>query len=222
MTFKNTWWKALGAILIVYVSVAGLIGKVPRLPILNETIRHVYFHVPLWFAMMILMTMSMVRSFQYLRKGDINYDHAAFQYAHVAFLFGILGFLTGAIWGNFTWGNPLPIDPKLIAVEIGMLIYAAYFVLRGSFDDEQKKARLSAVYNIFAFAAFMPLVWILPRVTDSLHPGNGGNPAFGKYDMDNDMRMVFYPAIIGWILIGLWISSIRIRIKKLEYAKQNN
>lgn len=221
MTFKNTWWKALGAILIVYVSVAGLIGNVPRLPILNETIRHVYYHVPLWFAMMTLMTISMVRSFQYLKNGDINYDHAAFQYAHVAFLFGILGFITGAIWGNFTWGDPLPIDPKLIAVEIGMLIYAAYFVLRGSFEDEQKKARLSAVYNIFAFAAFMPLVWILPRVTDSLHPGNGGNPAFGKYDMDNAMRLVFYPAVIGWILIGLWISSIRIRIKKLEYAKLN-
>jgi heme exporter protein C len=221
MTFKNTWWKALGSILVVYVSVAGLIGNVPRLPILNETIRHVYYHVPLWFAMMILMTISMVRSFQYLKDGDINYDHAAFQYAHVAFLFGILGFITGAIWGNFTWGDPLPIDPKLIAVEIGMLIYAAYFVLRGSFEDEQKKARLSAVYNIFAFAAFMPLVWILPRVTDSLHPGNGGNPAFGKYDMDNAMRLVFYPAVIGWILIGLWISSIRIRIKKLEYAKLN-
>jgi heme exporter protein C len=92
--------------------------------------------------------------------------------------------------------------------------------LRGSFDDEQKKARLSAVYNIFAFAAFMPLVWILPRITDSLHPGNGGNPAFGKYDMDSQMRMVFYPAVIGWILVGVWIARLRTRIQTLEY-KQN-
>lgn len=219
MTFKNTWWKALGALIVCYVSVAGLIGNVPRLPILNETIRNTYFHVPLWFAMMTLMTISMFKSFQYLRKGDISLDQEAYAYAHVALLFGILGFATGAVWGNFTWGSPLPLDPKLIAVEIGMLIYAAYFILRGSFDDEQKKARLSAVYNIFAFAAFMPLVWILPRVTDSLHPGNGGNPAFGKYDMDNSMRMVFYPAIIGWIFIGIWISNLKHRIEKLEYAK---
>ncbi|WP_341224360.1 cytochrome c biogenesis protein [uncultured Arcticibacterium sp.] len=219
MTFKNTWWKALGALLICYASVAGLTGKVPRLPILNETIRNTYFHVPLWFAMMVLMSISMFKSFQYLRKGDISLDQEAFSFAHVALLFGALGFITGAIWGNFTWGSPLPLDPKLIAVEIGMLIYAAYFILRGSFDDEQKKARLSAVYNIFAFAAFMPLVWILPRVTDSLHPGNGGNPAFGKYDMDSTMKMVFYPAVIGWILIGIWISNIKHRIEKLEYAK---
>ncbi|MFT5884257.1 MAG: heme exporter protein C [Arcticibacterium sp.] len=221
MTLKNTWWKALGALLLIYVSIAGLVGEVPRLPILNETIRNTYFHVPLWFAMMTLMTVSMVKSFQYLRKGDINLDHSAFSHAHVALLFGILGFVSGAIWGNYTWGSPLPIDPKLIAVEVGMLLYAAYFILRGSFEDEQKKARLSAIYNIFAFAAFMPLVWILPRVTESLHPGNGGNPAFGKYDMDNDMRMVFYPAIIGWILIGLWISNLKYRIQKLDYDKQN-
>jgi heme exporter protein C len=175
--------------------------------------------VPLWFAMMTLMTISMVKSFQYLRKGNIELDQSAYSFAHAAFLFGILGFLTGATWGNYTWGSPLPIDPKLIAVEIGMLIYAAYFILRGSFDDEQKKARLSAVYNIFAYAAFMPLVWILPRITASLHPGNGGNPAFGQYDMDNDMRMVFYPAVIGWILIGIWISNLKFRIKKLEHAK---
>ena len=32
---------------------------------------------------------------------------------------------------------------------------------------------------------------VLPRVSDSLHPGNGGNPGFNKYDLDSNMRMVF-------------------------------
>jgi heme exporter protein C len=49
-----------------------------------------------------------------------------------------------------------------------------------------------------------------------LHPGNGGNPAFGNYDMDNTMRMVFYPAIIGYFLMGLWFVDHRIRLKKIE------
>ena len=153
-----------------------------------------------------------MHSIKYLRNGKISDDIYAVEYANVAILFGILGFITGSIWGNYTWGDPLPKDPKLIAVEVGMLIYSAYFVLRGSFEDEQKKARLSAVYNIFAFAAFMPLVWILPRLTDSLHPGNGGNPAFGKYDMNSAMRIVFYPSIIAWTLLGFWIGTLRIRV----------
>ncbi|MFC3810447.1 cytochrome c biogenesis protein CcsA [Lacihabitans lacunae] len=217
---KKYWWKILTVIILFYVLIAGLLSEVPRQPILNETIRNVYFHVPMWFGMMALMIASVVESIKYLRKGNIQSDIKAVEFANVAILFGVLGFITGSIWGNFTWGDPLPKDPKLIAVEVGMLIYAAYFVLRGSFEDEQKKARLSAVYNIFAFASFMPLVWILPRLTDSLHPGNGGNPAFGKYDMDNAMRMVFYPAVIGWTMLGFWISNLRIRISKVKYQNQ--
>jgi heme exporter protein C len=215
---RKIWWKFLAAGLVLYTVIFGLIGEVPRQPILNETIRNVYFHVPMWFGMMALMISSLVYSIKYLRNGQVQDDVYAVEFANVAIIFGVLGFITGSIWGNYTWGDPLPKDPKIIAVEVGLLIYSAYFVLRGSFEDEQKKARLSAVYNIFAFASFMPLVWILPRLTDSLHPGNGGNPAFGKYDMDSNMRMVFYPAILAWILI----SSLRIRIKLLNNHLQDN
>jgi heme exporter protein C len=219
---RKIWWKFLAAGLVLYTVIFGLIGEVPRQPILNETIRNVYFHVPMWFGMMALMISSLVYSIKYLRNGQVQDDVYAVEFANVAIVFGVLGFITGSLWGNYTWGDPLPKDPKIIAVEVGLLIYSAYFVLRGSFEDEQKKARLSAVYNIFAFASFMPLVWILPRLTDSLHPGNGGNPAFGKYDMDSNMRMVFYPAILAWILVGVWISSLRIRIKLLNNHLQDN
>jgi heme exporter protein C len=57
---------------------------------------------------------------------------------------------------------------------------------------------------------------ILPRLNDSLHPGNGGNPGFNKYDLDSTMRMVFYPAVIGWILLGVWLMTLKIRIEKLK------
>jgi heme exporter protein C len=219
---RSSWWKVLGVGLLLYSFVFGLIGEVPRKPILNETIRNIYFHVPLWFAMMVLMIGSAIFSLKYLRNGLEKHDFFAVSLAEVATVFGILGFATGAFWGNYTWGDPLPRDPKIIAVEVGLLIYAAYFVLRGSFDDGQRRARLSAIYNIFAFASFMPLVWILPRLTDSLHPGNGGNPAFGKYDMNNEMRMVFYPAIIGWIILGAWVSSLTYRFRILKNKLEEN
>lgn len=218
---KKTWWKILCVLLLLYTIIRGLTGIVPRQPILNETIRNVYFHVPLWFGMMTLMTASMWFSIKYLRNGQTQDDEYAVEFANVAIFFGILGFMTGSLWGQFTWGDWLPKDPKIIAVEVGLLIYSSYFILRSSFEDEQRKARLSAIYNIFAFATFIPLVWILPRLTDSLHPGNGGNPAFGKYDMDNGMRMVFYPAVIGWTLLGVWISSLRIRLRIIERTSSN-
>ena len=209
------WWKFLGAGLLLFSVFFGFLGETPRREILNETIRMVYFHVPMWFSMMALMISSLVYSIRYLRNGQIRDDIYASQFAAVSIVFGLLGFVTGMLWGNFTWGDWLPKDPKLIAVEVGLLIYTAYFILRGSFDDEQRRARLSGIYNIFAFASFMPLVWILPRLTDSLHPGNGGNPAFGA-DMDVKMRIIFYPAVLGWILVGTWITTLRIRLKLME------
>jgi heme exporter protein C len=65
----------------------------------------------------------------------------------------------------------------------------------------------------------MVLIFVIPRLTDSLHPGNGGNPGFNQYDLDSRLRMVFYPAVIGWVLLGFWVSEISIRIKTLELKK---
>jgi heme exporter protein C len=135
-------------------------------------------------------------------------------------VFAILGLITGSVWAKFTWGDWWTNDPKLNSVAIGLLIYLAYSLVRSSMPDEMQKARISSVYNIFAFVIFMVLIWILPRMTDSLHPGNGGNPAFSKMDLDNRMRLVFYPAIVGWTLLGYWIAQIRIRIKNLEQQNE--
>ena len=59
-------------------------------------------------------------------------------------------------------------------------------------------------------------IMILPRLTDSLHPGNGGNPAFGKYDLNDSMRLVFYPAVVGWILFSYWLFEIKNRISFIK------
>ena len=57
----------------------------------------------------------------------------------------------------------------------------------------------------------MPLLFILPRLTASLHPGAGGNPAFSKYELSGWMRLVFYPAVIGWTLVGAWLTQLGAR-----------
>ena len=101
---------------------------------------------------------------------------------------------------------------KLNMSALTMLIYIAYIVLRASIQDIDKKRRISSAYNIFALVAVIPLIFVLPRLTDSLHPGNGGNPAFGSDDMDNVLRMVFYPSVIAFTLIGLWIASLKYRL----------
>lgn len=216
---KKHWWKALGVLLVFYTIIMGFLGDVPRYFVLNETIRNLYFHVTMWFGMIILMLASLIYSISYLRSENRFTDLKAKELAISGFFLATLGLLTGSIWARFTWGAFWTNDPKLNGTAVTILIYLAYFVLRSSVEDPIKKGRLAAVYNIFSFVMMIVFIGILPRLTDSLHPGNGGNPAFSQYDLDSNMRAVFYPAVIGWTLIGLWITNINIRYQKLIWKK---
>ena len=213
---KKHWWKALAAALLLYTVIGGLLMEVPRLNILNETIRNLHFHVPMWFGMMILLTVSVVYSIKFLRDPLPRYDHWAVESANMGVVLGLLGITTGMVWAKFTWGSFWSNDPKQNASAIALLIYFAYLLLRNSFADAQQRGRISAIYNIFAFATYIPLIFILPRLTDSLHPGNGGNPGFNAYDLDSRLRLVFYPAVLGWTLLGVWIASLRVRLRLVE------
>ncbi len=205
----------------------------PYRGLLSETIRNIYFHVSLWFAMLFIFIAAVVYAVKYLlfksrrdagkvldngRLTDLNQLERADQWSvvftGVGMLFGVLGLLTGAVWAKYTWGSFWNWDIKQFTTLIALLIYAGYFVLRAAFPDPEQRARLGAVYNIFAFACLIPLIYILPRLSaTSLHPGAEGNPAMGGEDLDNTMRMVFYPTIIGWTLFGGWMAGVAYRAR---------
>lgn len=231
------WWKILCVVLLVYTFLAGLLwNNVPRVPNLQETIRNLYFHVCMWFAMMILFTASVVQAVYYLRTNRPEHDVKSRAFATTGIVFGLLGYATGAIWMSYTWVDPnkpayesfsqIAKEPKLIGAAIALLIYFAYLVLRDSINDVDKKARIGAVYNIFAFAFLFPAIWIIPRLLPSLHPGGEGpggehtsNPALDFKALAPQMRYVFYPAIIGWTLLGVWITSLKVRLIYLKEQK---
>jgi heme exporter protein C len=215
----QTWWKVVTVIVIIYTLIAGLLLGVPAMPILHETIRNTYFHVPMWMAMFTVFTISVYYSIKYLQTGKEEYDLIAVECANTGIFFFVIGLVTGMLWARYTWGAFWSNDPKQNSAAIAFLLYCAYSVLRNSIDEEQKRAKISAIYNIFAFPIMIVLIMVLPRMTDSLHPGNGGNPAFGKLDLDNRMRIVLYPAFIAWSFMGVWIASVRYRIRLIEYKK---
>jgi|JI10StandDraft_1071094.scaffolds.fasta_scaffold58938_5 heme exporter protein C len=194
----------------------------PYREILYESIRNTFYHVPMWFSMLLVLIVSLVYSIKYLSSNNKLYDIIAAESVNVSLLCGGLGIVTGMMWANYTWGSPWPNDPKLNGAAVGILIYLAYIILRGAIQDEVKRARISAVYNIFAIVIYILFIFIIPRITDSLHPGNGGNPAFSKYDLDSHLRLFFYPAVIGWVLLFMWLVSIRVRIRFLEEKKLDN
>ena len=213
---KRDWWKYVSGILLLYAIIAGFNVNIVENNINQQTMRNLFFHVGMWFGMFSMLITGFIYSLRYLRKFDEQEDLIAVEAVNVALLFGLLGILTGMIWANYTWGAPWTKDPKLNGAAVGLFIYLAYMILRGSIDDVHKRAKVSAVYNIFAFFLWIVFVLILPRISgESIHPGKDSPPVL-PMNLDQSMRMVFYPAMVGWILLGFWIMNIRIRIRKLR------
>ncbi|MDX1903508.1 MAG: cytochrome c biogenesis protein [Thermonemataceae bacterium] len=219
---KVAWWKWITSVFLMYAVTAGFLVDIPRLQTgnLDHTARNLYFHVPMWFGMVFVLTISLVHSILYLRKNQEKNDIFAVSAAEVGILYGTLGLLTGMLWGRFTWGDFLPRDVKIYGAAVALLMYLAYFILRSAIENKEQAARISAVYNIFAYAVYIPLIFIMPRLYDSVHPGNGGNPGFNAYDLDGKMRLVFYPAVMGFVGLALWLTTLRKRIKLLESLSQ--
>lgn len=204
--------------------------------IIFESIRNLMWHVPMWFTMFVLMGISFAQSIRVLNASgrsdhkDVSmsfakvlvHDTKAAMSAHTGLVFCILGLITGSIWARFTWGAWWTNDPQLNGALVVFIMYAAFFILRGAIADEEKKARLSAIFNIFAFILLVILLMVMPRFAEGLHPGKSGNPAFSSYDLDSSLRTVFYPAVLGYILLGYWLYSINLRIRVLEQKNENN
>lgn len=220
MMLKRDWWKFLGAGLLLYAIIVGFFVDIPD-TMIQETMRNLFYHVGMWFAMLSMLIVGFIYSLKYLRKFDEREDIVAVEAVNVGLLFGFLGIFSGMVWANFTWGSPWVKDPKLNGAAVGLFIYLAYMILRGSIDDVHKRAKVGAVYNIFAFVLWIVFVLIMPRLaSESIHPGKTDSPVIPMH-LHPSMRMVFYPAMLGWVLLAFWILQLRIRIRKLQKKLEN-
>ena len=226
MIGKN-WWKILAYLSLLCICTVGFLIKVPILEgRLQQSVRSTFFHVPMWFGMMIFYTVSVVYSILYLVSPKIKNDYNALEFARIGTVYCILGLTTGAVWATYQWGDASvwKSDPKLIGAAIALLIYLAYFVLRGSIVDIDNRAKISAVYNVFAFAMLFPTIWILPRTAESLHPGGlgaQGNPA-NPNDSAPVISIFLLIGTIGWTLLGVWITNLRVRLHFIIEKRTNN
>ena len=224
-TIKNYWWKILAGILLLYAIIGGFFITVSfeGMEVAAESMRNLFYHVGMWFGMLTMLITGFVYSLRYLRKFDEQEDIRAVEAVNVGLMFGFLGIFTGMIWANFTWGSPWVKDPKLNGAAVGLLIYLAYAILRGSIDDTHKRAKVAAIYNIFAFFLWIVLVIILPRLAgESIHPagGNNANTVLPMH-LPPSMRLVFYPAMLGWVLLGVWIYKLRVRLRRIKLIIDN-
>ncbi|MBN1153408.1 cytochrome c biogenesis protein CcsA [candidate division KSB1 bacterium] len=180
----------------------------------GESSRIMFFHVPQAWVAVMAFSLSMVFSVIYLKKRDVRYDMLAVSSSELGFLFCILAMLTGSMFARLTWGSFWNWDPRETSILILLMIYGAYFALRSAVNDQDDKRKFSAVYSLLAFATVPFFIFIVPRITISLHPSDTMNPM--NPQLDFRFMLVFILALVAFTGIFFWMLSLKYRWLQLE------
>ncbi|GJQ62808.1 MAG: hypothetical protein SCALA702_18610 [Melioribacteraceae bacterium] len=183
----------------------------PNIPGLEEKAKIIFFHVPTAWLAVIAFLMAMVYGVRYLRNKNLDEDAKSNAALQLGFIFAVLATVTGSIWAKFTWGAFWHWDPRETSIFVLLLIYGSLFALRSAIDNEDKRARLSAVYSIFAFLTVPFFVFIMPRIMVGLHPGSANDTNAGPvidFQMNSNMQLVFYLSLIAFTILYYWMWKI--------------
>ncbi|MBP2628491.1 MAG: cytochrome c assembly protein [Firmicutes bacterium] len=182
--------------------VYAVFSMVPAVEGLGYLVRIAFFHIPVAWVAVLAFFLSAGWSVQYLRTREIQYDRKSAVAAALGLLFCLLATISGAIFAKLTWGAYWNWDPRQTTIFILLLIYGAYLVLRASIQDEEERARISAVYALLSSLTVPFLVFIIPRFYFSLHPEPVLNKV-GKLEMNVVMLYVLLAAV-GACTVLFW------------------
>jgi heme exporter protein C len=171
--------------------------------------RILFFHVPAWWTAGLAVMLSAGTSVAYLWTGKLRYDAVSVSVTEVAVVFLCIGMVTGSIWARIIWGVWWTWDARLTSAFVCVLLYGGYLLLRNGIPDPTQRAKISAVFNLFAFAD-VPIVWYSIRWWRTQHPQPMSLPP--------DMMRAF---LWNWVfLILLMIIFVLLRLRQEETQRE--
>ncbi len=172
-----------------------------------------YFHVPIALTTYAAFGYGAVCAAMYLRTRDERWDLRSYVGIHVGSIFGCLVLITGALWAKVSWGVWWDwSDRQLNVFLVLFLFYCAYFMLRFSLDEGERRFAYSAVYTLLG-VGLIPLSILAVRVAESLlHPtvftADGAA-------MTSEMFTTFLVALAGMLCLGAAMITLELRGKRL-------
>jgi heme exporter protein C len=185
----------------------------------GESSRIVFFHVPMAWVAVLAFLVSCVTSVMYLKRREPRDDIRASVSSALGLIFAVLATVTGSIFARIMWNAYWNWDPRQTSIVILLLIYAAYFALRGAIPDPERRAVLAAVYAILAFVTVPFLVFVVPRIYWSLHPDSIINTR-GTNEFDSRHTQVLMASLAGFTGLFVWLYTIACRVESLRQRRQ--
>ncbi len=176
-----------------------------------------YFHVPVAEASFLVLIISAVFSVMYLVRRRQSDDTKARVAMETALIFVILTMITGVLWTKASWGVWWEWEPRLTTYFIMMLMMIAYFVLRNSVEEDERRGVYAAVFGILA-AINAPISFLITRVIPSNHP------VVFQSGMASSNLLPFIVGQLGMLALGYGIYVARMSEERLrervEIAKE--
>ena len=135
----------------------------------RSDIYFLYLHVPAAWVCYLAFSISLAGSVAFIAKRSPRSDIIAENSAILGLLFGAIALIVGSLWAKVAWNAYWNWDPRETTTLILWLAYAGYLSLKLSIENEEKRALVGAVYNIFAFST-IPLSYLSVNLWFSLHP----------------------------------------------------
>jgi len=166
-----------------------------------------YFHVPVAIGSFLIFFFTAFYGVRFLMTKEKKYDTRARIATEVTLLFVILTLITGDIWTRFEWGVWWVWEPRLTTYFIMTLLVIAYFVLRSSIEDEERRATYAAVFGIIAFLD-APISFAITRlIPSSVHPvvlRSGGG-------LTGMQLLAFLLGLFGMLMVAWVVYQVRLR-----------
>ncbi len=204
---------ALVAILIaVYMALIQAPDAINVDPSIRPAQRIIYFHVPSAWSSMLAFFVAFIASILYLITKKVRWDIWAKSASELGIAFTIAAIISGSLWAKPAWNTYWTWDPRLTTYTIVLLLYIAYFMLRGAIDEPSRRARMAAVYGIFAFLS-VPLTFMSIRWWNTIHPVLVDNPGnTNKFGLGPNMMNAFMVTNIAFILLFIALLANRIAL----------
>lgn len=204
------------AVIFFYAPVERTMGNVQRI---------FYFHVGSAWVGSLAFLVAMVCGVLFLRRPQKKWDTMAVAAVEIGLVFISLAIVSGSVWGKPAWNTWWLWSPRLTIVTIMWLAYAAYFMLRGAIDDEERRGRFAAVYVIVSFVTVI-LTFASIRILRDIHPvvfggtaesAQGAEQGLQEFSGLDSMKMVITLniTVIAYTLIfAAWLAN-RIHLQRL-------
>lgn len=157
------------ALLALIISIATIFLYAPVERTMGNVQRIFYFHVGTAWVGSIAFFVALVAGVLYLRKPQRQWDTIALSSVEVGLVFLTVTTAAGSVWGKPAWNTWWEWSPRLTLITIAWLTYAAYFMLRGAIEEEERRGRFAAVYVIVAFVSII-LAYVSIRIWRDIHP----------------------------------------------------